>query len=206
MKFTHIHKILICYFFCAVTSPLVSAQADNETWWRSFNLEAAGKYTEAAQTLEGLLKSDDAEFAEMRSGWLYYLSTDYSRSVKHYQNALKHNNESLEARLGMMLPLMAQARWREAAQQGNAVVATSKWNYYAHLRLLICEEALELWPDMIKRGEQIQRRYPADPSLLVYLARAYSNDGQSNKAKIAYEQVLHRMPGHVEATDFLAKY
>lgn len=193
--------------FCWAQGASISAAEQNEIWWKSFNLEAAARYTEAAQTIEPLLKhSSDKEFAELRSGWLYYLATDYSRAVKHYENALKLNKTSLETRLGMMLPLMAQQRWREAAQQANAVIEVSKWNYYAHLRLMICEEALGLWDQLAEHANQVHKRYPADPSLLVYLARGYANSNQRDKAKAAYQLVLNRMPGHVEASNYLAKH
>lgn len=194
-------------FQCFVVSSLFFtnlAFGTSEDWQRSFNLESIGQFKKAAEAISPYLeKGDEKEFAQMRTGWLYYLAGDYSQSLKYYQNALKLNQNSLETRLGMMLPLMAQQRWREAAQQANTVISASKWNYYAHIRLMACEEGLGLWDDLIDHAKSAQKRYPADPTILVYLARSYAKKGNNAEARRVYQQVLNRVPGHIEASDFL---
>ena len=175
-------------------------------WWHSYNLESAGQYQAAATSLEPLLKSaDDEEFVEMRIAWLYYLAQDYNRSVTHYERAIKINKNALESRLGLMLPLMAQQRWREASLQANEVLAQSKWNYYAHLRLMVCEEALGLWDQLALHAVEVHQRYPADVAVLVYAARAYSQKNLLDTAQAYYAQVLKRMPWHTEANDFMKR-
>ena len=45
----------------------------NDLWTRSYTLEVNEQYTEAAKTIEPYLsQGEDKEFAELRSGWLYY--------------------------------------------------------------------------------------------------------------------------------------
>jgi len=187
----------------ALITPVTSFASD-DSWTRSYSLETAGKYNDAAKTIEKILKQiPDNEFAELRSGWLYYLSGNYSRSISHYQTSLKLNQSSIEARLGLTLPLIAQGRWQEAATQSNKVISISKWNYYAHIRLMTCEEALKQWNDLIRHAQAVHNHYPADATVLVYLARAYKQTGNTAKAKQAYQEVLVRIPGHVEASHFL---
>lgn len=181
-----------------------AALAQDSSWQRSYSLEAVGQYANAAKIIEKYL-SDDAssEYAQLRSAWLYYLDANYSRSIKHYQTALKLNKQSLEARLGMTLPLLAQQRWREAAVYSREVINESKWNYYAHIRLMMCEEGMQLWDVLIEHAGTLSKRYPADPSILVYLARAYHHKGDRDKAREIYLQVLMRLPQHVEATNYV---
>lgn len=180
--------------------------AVDDAWMRSYSLEANGQYIEAAKTIEKFLKQiPDNEFAELRSGWLYYLAGNYTRSITHYQTALKLNNLSLEARLGLTLPLMAQGRWREAAIENNEVIKVSKWNYYAHIRLMACEEALKQWDELLKHTQEVHSRYPADATILVYSARAYKQAGNTAKAKQMYDEVLVRVPGHIEASRFMVE-
>ena len=105
----------------------------------------------------------------------------------------------------MTLPLMAQARWREAALQAQAVIDESKWQYYANLRLMVCEEGLKQWEPLKQHALQLSQRYPSDATFLVYLARAYSKLGEPDKARQAYTRVLERYPGHLEASQYLAK-
>ena len=183
-----------------------TALAVDDAWTRSYSLEANGQYIEAAKTIEKFLKQVPGnEFAELRSGWLYYLASNHSRSIKHYQTALRLNGQSIEARLGITLPLMAQGRWQEAAIQSNEVIKISQWNYYAHVRLMTCEEALKQWPKLIKHAEKVHNRYPADPTILVYLARANKQIGNTSKTRQAYNEVLIRVPGHIEASRYLVK-
>lgn len=181
-------------------------QATDDAWVRSYNLEASGQYLAAADSLEAILKrTPNHEMALLRSGWLYYLAGNYSSAIKYYQSALKANKHSVDARLGMTLPLMAQARWREAAAHARTVIDESKWHYYANLRLLICEEGLKQWEVMRKHAEQLTERYPSDAGFYVYLARAQINLGKAAQAKIAYGKVLERYPGHLEASRFVAQ-
>lgn len=183
-----------------------NAASANDAWLRSYTLETAGKYESAAQSIEHFLKEIPAnEFAELRSGWLYYLAGNYSRSIKHYQTAINLNKRSIDALLGMSLPLMAQARWREAALQATEVIKLSKWNYIAHTRLMACEDNLKEWDKLRGHAETLRSYYPSDATILVYLARAYSHTNQTVKAKETYQKVLLRYPSHLEASQFLAK-
>ena len=180
--------------------------AADDAWARSYSLEASAQYIPAVESLEPILKQDPKhELALLRTGWLYYLAGNYSRSIKFYQTALQLNKHSLEARLGMALPLMAQARWREAALQAEAVIKESRWNYYANLRLMVCEEGLKQWEILKQHATELILRYPSDASFLVYQARAHIALGESAQAKTAYARVLERYPGHLEASRFLVK-
>lgn len=180
--------------------------ANNDAWQRSYTLEAAGQYIAAAEAIEPILKQTPSnEFAELRSGWLHYLAANYSRSISHYQTALKINNLSIDAMLGISLPLMAQSRWREASRYLNDVIKQSKWNYYAHTRLMTCEENMKKWQELKKHTEEVLLRYPSDATVLVYMARAQAKTNEGEKAKETYKKVLQRYPTHLEATKFLAK-
>ena len=194
------------YIFSGVLILLSCNASGNDFWTRSYTLEANKQYTEAAKTIEQfLLKTPASEFAELRSGWLYYLDGNYSRSIKHYNSALNLNNQSIEARLGMALPLLAQSRWQEAALQCREVIKISEWNYYAHVRLMITEEGQKQWEILAKHAAEVNKRYPTDATVLVYLARAYKQLGETAKAKKAYNEVLVRVPGHLEASEYMVK-
>lgn len=177
----------------------------NDLWTQSYTLEANAKYDAAATTIESYLQdATHNEYAQMRSGWLYYLAGNYSRAIKHYENALRLNKQSIEARLGLALPLLAQSRWKEAANQCDAVIKIAPWNYFAHVRLLIAEEGQKQWKTMARHALEVYQRYPTDATVLVYLARAYKQLGETSKARQAYTQVLARIPGHLEASEFVA--
>jgi tetratricopeptide (TPR) repeat protein len=181
------------------------AASGQDPWAASYQLEAQGEYVAAIEALAVIMEADAAhEFAVLRTAWLRYLDGDYNASIRGYRRALELNAQSLEARLGLTLPLLAQQRWREAAGVAQEVLAFAPWNYYAHLRLMVAEEGQRQWQTLARHAREAGARYPSDPTILVYLARAESRQGNLPAALAAYAAVLERVPGHEEATAFLA--
>jgi tetratricopeptide (TPR) repeat protein len=177
----------------------------SEEWSLSYSLEAQGNYARAIQALSPVVKEDpNNEFARLRVAWLKYLNKDYNASIRDYQRALAINELSLDAMLGTTLPLLAQGRWREAEKAANAVLDIAPWNYYAHLRLLAAIEGQAQWDALAERARALSARYPSDATAIVYIARAEARRGNTKAAIDAYTAVLARVPGHVEATGYLA--
>ena len=176
-------------------------------WQQSLILEGEGKYREARAALQPLvnqpLPKADRELLFLRMGWLYHLTLEYNKSILHYQSALKTNPGSIDARLGILLPLLAQQRWREVERHANQVLKDSPWNYLAHVRLMIAEEGMQKWQRLESHARRLSERYPGDVTVLVYLARAQIWQGKQKEAKMAYQQVLHRSPLHIEANNFI---
>ena len=78
------------------------------------------------------------------------------------------------------------------------------WNYYAHLLLLVAEEGQQQWQTLRDHADRLHERYPSDATILVYRARARYWLGNMKGARENYLQVLQRVPGHIEAEQFLA--
>lgn len=186
------------FFFLLIAGEARSA----DPWRESYALEAAGQYAQAAARIENQSRASD--FALLRLAYLSYLQGRHDEAVRGYQRALEANPQSLDASLGMMLPLMAQMRWRAAADQARLVLQYSNWNYTAHVRLLACEEAEKQWKTLADHARELTRRYPSDATAWVYLARGEFNLGNRKKAAEAYARVLQIYPDHVEATKFNA--
>jgi tetratricopeptide (TPR) repeat protein len=178
--------------------------AMEEAWEESYRHEATGQFTLALKALQPVLsKYPRHEFALLRTGWLNYLLGKHNDAVESYKQALAVNSKSLDARLGMTLPLLAQQRWREAAYHARQVLEIAPWNYYAHVRLMMCEEAEGQWEALAKHAAEVTVRYPSDATVQVYLARAYARLGKESQARIVFEEVLERFPRHLEAKQYL---
>ena len=178
--------------------------ANSTVWEQSQQFEAKGEYVAAAALLEPLLQNGDSkEFSYLRYGWLNYLQGRYDVAVNSYIKALQFNPQSLDARLGISLPLLAQQRWQDAAQHLKQVIAVSPWDYTAHVRLMISEEGQQKWEELARHAAELNRRYPSDATILVYLARAHVWLGHKDKAKQVYQQVLIRIPSHAEAGQYI---
>jgi len=189
-----------------IALPCFAHAADNTVWSDSYALEANGKYDKAAAVLAPLLnKGRDSELALMRYGWLNYLQGNYNDSIRNYKQALERNSRSFDARLGITLPLMAQQRWNEASRYLQQILIQSPYHYWAHIKLMACEEGLRKWETLAKHSTSLAAYYPSDATILVYLARAYAWQGKPHLAKQAYQRVLARIPGHIEAQLFINK-
>lgn len=176
-----------------------------DIWTESYRLESIGQFQQARDVLEPFAKEQpNVEYVMLRMGWLSYLGGAYSQSIKQYQAALSLNARSIDAKLGLMLPLLAQQRWKEAEIYGEQVLAVAPWNYYAHLRLMVSDEGQRHWQALLQRAQQLHQRFPTDTTTLVYLARAQHWLGNQEGARTTYRQVLQRYPSHVEALKFLA--
>ncbi len=186
-----------------VVAPVLAQEA---VWQSSYQLEAAGKYTEALAAIDGVAANGpDAELKILRRGWLYYLPGHFDESIREYRLAIERNPKSVDARLGLTLPLLAAKRWREAEQSAQAVLTLAPSNYTGMLRLIIALEAQKDWALMLKTAAAMVVSYPSDANAVVYLARANAWLGKRDEAVAAYSATLSRYPGHLEAKAYLAQ-
>lgn len=191
--------------FLAALLLFCSAASRADVWSDSYRLESAAQYKAAAELFDPVLKQEPAnEFALLRRAWLRYLAGDYNDSQADYKAALQANPQSLDAQIGLALPLLAQQRWKEAALVAQQALQSAPWNYYAHLRLMVAEEGQQQWQVLLDHSTQLHQRYPSDATVLVYRARAQQWLGDKKAASDSYQQVLQRAPGHIEALQYLA--
>lgn len=199
-----INRRLLRMLLALVSLRLAAEAAAQSPWALSYEREAAGDYAGAVAALAPVVESrPDDDFVVLRIAWLEYLDGDYNGAIGGYRRALKINERSLEAMLGITLPLLAQQRWREAAAQAQRVLEASPYNYYAHVRLMAAEEGLRQWETLARHADELSARYPSDATILVYLARARAWQGNAAAARAAYGRVLERVPAHDEAAAYL---
>ncbi len=182
-----------------------SAQADDTVWAQSFALQAEGDFYQAAQVLLQDPANNNDEYAALRIGYLSYLRGNYNDAIRFYEKALTLNPSAIDAQLGITLPLMAQQRWRQVKAHMQQLLKTAPWHYGGHIKLMMAEEALADWSALSRHASQLTIAYPAEATAWVYLARAASWQGDTDKAKQAYREVLKRIPNHIEASAFIAK-
>jgi tetratricopeptide (TPR) repeat protein len=187
----------------AASVPFV-AQAQTEPFSTSYRFEARKQYAAAAKPLVSLAEAGN-EFAALRLAWLAYLEGKHDVAERSYRELIERKPNSVEPRLGIMLPLMALGRWDEAIAQGQMVLLQSGWDYVAHTRLLACEEALGQWERVEQHALSLSEAFPSDTTALLYLARARQKRNDDAAAKEAYQQVLQRAPSNPEANSYMRK-
>ena len=195
IKFVYV----VLFSLLVTTSNALLAEVD--PWQESYRLESIYQYDAALSALNGI--NSDNELGLLRRGWLNYLKGSHSKAIDYYNKAINKNGKSLDARLGIILPLLAQQRWREAASNANKVLEVAPWNYHAHVRLMATEEALKQWSQLEKHARTVIERYPTDVDAYVFLARANRQLGNDKAAAQAYEKVLELVPSNFEASQFV---
>jgi tetratricopeptide (TPR) repeat protein len=179
--------------------------AEDAAWQSSYQLEALEKYQDALAAIDHVpVNGPDAELKTLRRAWLFYLTGRYNESIREYRYAMERNDKSIDARLGVLLPLLAQKRWREAEKGARAALELVPNNYIALLRLGIALEGQTNWDEMAKIAAMLVTGYPTDATAYVYLARAKAWLNRRDEAAAAYSAVLVRYPGHLEAKAYLA--
>ncbi|MDP2819895.1 MAG: tetratricopeptide repeat protein [Polaromonas sp.] len=197
---------LLAALSAALTLSATPVRAQEAAWQTSYQLEAAGKYTEAIAAIDSVpANGPDAELKLLRRGWLYYLPGKFDDSIREYRLAIDRNGKSLDARLGITLPLLAAKRWREAEQSARFALEMAPNNYFALVRLAVAQEAQRDWVGMEKTAATLVTSYTTDASAYVYLARASAWLDKKDESVAAYTAVLSRFPGHLEAKAYLVK-
>ncbi|MGE0609268.1 MAG: hypothetical protein AB7O62_19410 [Pirellulales bacterium] len=132
---------------------------------KSYELEKSAGYAEAIAALKEIRKP--TYLVELRLGWLSYLSGKYNYARQHYQAAMKQAPKSIEPRLGLTLPLLAELKYAEVESVARSILKIDNSNYTASIRLAM---ALRL-QGKLKPAREVNRDmlelYPTDASFLV---------------------------------------
>ncbi len=201
------NRIMLVTFGIMHCISIAAVGAEKNLWQQSIRLERQGEYSKAAGVIEPLLNKEKIrEHTLLRYAWLAYQQRNYNDSIRYYKQALELNPASFDARFGLSLPLLARAEWKKAEIYLHQITAISPWNYTAHVRLFICEEGLRQWEQLATHTEAFSRLYPSDATALVYLARAKDKLDEKEAAKETYQQVLIRIPEHIEAINYVRNF
>jgi len=175
-----------------------------ECYYNSYKYEKKQDYTQAIKSLMPVYKAYPRGYTvNLRLGWLYYLKGNYANSEYHYKKALQANSYSIEAMLGLSLPLMAQGRWQEVEKVMLNVLKIDYYNYYGNLRYCL---AL-LKQNKYKIAEKVARKmlfiYPTDVNFLNYLGISLYKEGKKAYARSIFESVLILSPNNEIAKKYL---
>ncbi|MEZ4765017.1 MAG: hypothetical protein R3C26_18115 [Calditrichia bacterium] len=109
-------KCCCCCWFRQNLLALTDAEI-RDAYYKSYNYEKIQNYSDAINTLMPVYNEFPNTYTvNLRLGWLYYLIPNYANAISHYDRSIKISPYSLEAKLGRLLPLLAQhratAKWR----------------------------------------------------------------------------------------------
>lgn len=171
-----------------------------ESFSSSYAAEKKGDYTAALSALSAVpAEGDTAYVLALRRGWLGYLQGAHAESVLSYREAGKLRPESVEARLGEALPLMALRRWTEAQAACEAALRLAPGDYTAAGRLAWVLYSQGKYGEALVRYEAVVREYPADLDLRAGYGWTLLKLGRTAEARGVFRWILTVAPDHVGA-------
>jgi tetratricopeptide (TPR) repeat protein len=170
----------------------------------SYTQEYYKKYVEAIATINKIHSEQNYE-TNLRLGWLYYLSKNYSQSQMFYAKAVELKPYSLEAKLGYVKPLAAIESWDKVLQQYEAVINIDAQNYTANYWAGIIHYNRKKYEASTKLFEKLVNLYPFDYDANHMLAWSYVNTARNNDAKILFNKALLIKPADASCLAGLAK-
>jgi len=175
-----------------------------EAYYRSYMYEKVRDYENAIRALLPVYEAYPNGYTiNLRLGWLYYLWGKYKNSEFHYRKAVKISPSSVEAKLGLSLPLKAQNRWSEVEELMYEILKEDYYNYYGNLYLCQTLEAQRKYDLVRIIAEKMLYLYPIDVNFLVYLAKAYFHTDEKQKAMRIFKDVIILDPENTEAKKYL---
>ncbi|MFT4625670.1 MAG: tetratricopeptide (TPR) repeat protein [Myxococcota bacterium] len=177
-----------------------------EVYQASYDLEAAQDYRGALVKMDDLSGlGEDDYVVHLRRGWLLYLVGRYADAVQAYKQAEQRAPGSVEARTGLLLPLMALRRWAEAEAECRSILEVAPHNYLASSRLAYVLYSSGRYADAATQYGAVLKRYPSDVEMRTGLGWSQLKQGRSDAARSTFMAVLRVAPSHVSAGQGLAE-
>lgn len=133
-----IAALLIFITFSGLAFVTLSKKSDDiiSSTNRSIKHEEKSDYNNAISELQKIYNDNSGNYIlNTRLGWLYYNKKDYQKSKTYYTKALAINKNSIEAMLGLTLPLSGLNDWEGVKQTYTSILKLDANNYTANLRL-----------------------------------------------------------------------
>jgi tetratricopeptide (TPR) repeat protein len=173
-----------------------------ELYRLSYAAEGRGDLPAAIQWMDEVARQGDASYVlHLRRGWLLHLARRPAESAASYAKAIELEPRAVEARLGAMVPLMAQRRWKEAEKQGLDVLSLAPGDFTAQSRVAF----IQYTQGFFEKAEAAYRgalaAYPGNVEMRAGLAWSLLRQRRMPEARAEFEKVLRIAPDHPSANE-----
>jgi tetratricopeptide (TPR) repeat protein len=208
---THTLRVLACclftFAFCLGLHAAAPTDAEiRDGYHKSYRYEKAQNYPDAIKALAPIVAAYPQGYTvNLRLGWLNYLNGGFATARAHYQAAIKTAPDSLEAKLGHTLPLLAQEKWEEVESLTKQILRVDPANYTANLRLAFVSRLQKKFEAAEAILNGMLALYPTDISLLTELGFIKLAKDNKAEAKRLFNDVVTLDPENVTAKAQLSK-
>ena len=191
-------KILLSLLFSfSVVFSAQSSEKIRKDYFKSYDYEQMGKYSEAIKVLSPLYKKYPKGYTlNLRLGWLFSLDKKYANAVKYYKRASLINMYALDPKLGLLSVYLQTQKYKDVEMVAQELLKVDYYNYYANLymiKALIAEGKNDV---ALKVINKMLALYPTDIKYLEQLAVVYKITNNKFLQKL-YEDILILDPNNI---------
>ena len=197
-------KITLFAIVVLFTNVLKAQNTPQDFFSRSYAYEKALNYQGAITMIQSIYQPTSYEM-NLRLGYLHYLSAKYADAISYYEKAINIMPNSIEARLGYILPAAATDKWDDVVKQYNAILVIEPRNSYVNYNLATIHYNRKNYTEAYKHFEIVYNLYPFDYGDMLMFAWSNYQVGKAKEAKVLFEKVLLNSPYDKSALDGIAR-
>lgn len=205
MKNTFVHFALVTIFMISVfnlKAQDTTGTALSKAFETSYIFEEATQYVKAITPLKNMYSAGSYDI-NLRLGWLYYLSANYTESVKYYKKAVSLKPKSVEAKFGYVLPLAALGNYDSVKVQYEKILVIDPLNSKANYWMGYIYYYKADYKTAQTYLEKVSALYPFDYDITLMLAWTYLKLDKKTEAKELFRRVLCIKPSDTSALEGL---
>ena len=169
----------------------------------SYKLEKEGKSKDALEAMKSVY-NEQSYGINLRLGWLAYLSGKFTESIAYYNNAIDKLPLSVEARLGIVLPLSAMGNWNQIIGHYNKILSIDPQNSLVNYRLGVIYYERKQYDKAESYLKKVINLYPFDHDTLLMLGWVKLQQGNYSHAKLLFNKALMANPADASAKEGLS--
>lgn len=201
-------KLLFLLLVIFATNVLYGSPPNQEEKLKAFQSsiteESIGNYDKAIELIKPIYDQEPNDYlANIRLGWLYYLSKKNDLATKHYKEAVRISGNSIESLLGLTYPYSAIDNWEEIKNIYKQIIDIDPLNYTANLNIGKIYYNSADYLNAKKIFEKLADIYPSDYETNLYLGWTYYSLGSNSKAYDYFVMALIANPSAASAKEGL---
>jgi len=177
-------------------------QDDVLAFEKSYTLEYEGNYSQAISALKQTYTADSYEY-NVRLGWLDYLAGQYTESVSFYNKAIDLKPMSIEAKFGLIYPLLALGKIDQTIEIYHHILKISPMDSKANYRLGLLLYQHKRYKEADAYLKNIINIYPFDYDTIILMAWNSYQMGKSTEARLLFQKALLNQPSDESAKEGL---
>jgi tetratricopeptide (TPR) repeat protein len=170
----------------------------------SYADEAKKNYPAAINDITPFYADGNYE-VNLRLGWLYFLSENYTTSQSYYLKAVNLRPNAIEAKFGYVKPLSLLKSWDKVLEQYGNILKIDPQNTQANYWTGVISYNRKQFDAAIKYFTKVVTLYPFDYDGNQMLGWSYLMSGKKPEARACFEKGLLIKPDDASCTDGLSK-